>query len=102
MAIPALGQFITADLDGIDLPQMNLSSFGWHPMDHGVLSMMVRSGLAPGTPTWESARDFYLGFWPDSPIVFWGLAMHSDFAANCFGHTLPATASISPTRRRTA
>ena len=37
MAIPTLGQFITADLDDIDLPVDSLSSFGWLPMDPGVL-----------------------------------------------------------------
>ena len=71
MAIPELGQFITADLDDIDL------------LDEFVIVRLASDGsrrvvdddtirLGPGSPTWVDARDFRLGFWPDSPIVFWG------------------------------
>ena len=72
MALPALGQFITADLEDIDLTNevviVRLSSDGSRRViDDGSMK------IATGTPTWEAARDFYLGFWPDSPIVFWGL-----------------------------
>ena len=72
MAIPYLGQFITADLEGIDLPDVfvivRLASDGSRRViDDGGIRV-----VDPGLPTWEVARDFYLGFWPDTPIVFWG------------------------------
>ena len=72
MAIPALGQFITADLDDIDLVDefiiVRLASDG----SRRVIGDDTIRVVPPTVPTWEVARDFYLGFWPDSPIVFWG------------------------------
>ena len=39
MALPELGQFITADLEDIDLTEVTMLSFGWPPMALGELSM---------------------------------------------------------------
>ena len=71
MAIPELGQFITADLDDIDLSQehviVRLASDGSRRI---LDANTIRT--SPSLPTWEDIRDVRLGFWPDSPIVFWG------------------------------
>ena len=73
MAIPELGQFITADLDDIDLPQeyviVRLASDGSRRV---IDDDTIRLVTPRRKPTWADARDFHLGFWPDSPIVFWG------------------------------
>ena len=71
MAIPELGQFITADLEGIDL----LDEFVIVRLDSDGSRRVLDDDtirLGTGRPTWADARDFRLGFWPDSPIVFWG------------------------------
>ena len=72
MALPGLGQLITANLEGIDLTGeyviVRLASNGSRRVvdDH-----TIRIGTT--NTTWELARDFWLGYWPDSPIVFWGI-----------------------------
>ena len=72
MTAPYLGQIFDADTVGVTIGDIQylivrLDPDGSRrPVDAG------RVLLGPGTPTWEQARDAWLGRWDNDPIMFWG------------------------------
>ena len=73
MTAPYLGQIFDADTVGVELGTEDWIIVRLDPSGSRLILDVRLAGLSANYPTWEDIRDFWIGFWDNDPIMFWGL-----------------------------
>ena len=96
MTTPTLGQIFDAETIGVTLGSTQYLIVRLDPDGSRRVVDADRIRLGSNTSTWAKARDFWLGYWDNAPIMFWGeydSRFSSRIAALAGTHFMPYPAS---------
>ena len=92
MTAPALGLIFDAETVGVELGTEDWIIVRLAPDGSRRIVDVDVMELSVSYPTWEERRDFRLGLWPNTPIMFWGTLddpLHAAIRRGRITHYMP-------------